>query len=82
MVFTKFLQVKYFTKKDHQCEDNNFLAQFASNGPNLEGTNTSKGIINFSIAKVTFCNNYKKILTDSSNGDRLLINSETLAQKR
>lgn len=38
----------YFTKKD-QCEDNNFPGKFASDGLNLEGTNTSKGIINFSI---------------------------------
>ena len=47
-----------FTHED-QCNDN-FPERYASNGPNLEGTNTSRGIIDFSVTKVSFCDKSKR----------------------
>ena len=59
LIFAKLLKVLF--AKENRCENSNFRGQFASNDPNLEGTNTSKGIIDFSVTKVRFCNKSKKI---------------------
>ena len=58
-----------FTHGD-QCKDN-FPGRYASNSPNLEGTNTSRGIIDFSVTKVSFYDKSKRFSTYSCKRDRV-----------
>ena len=51
--------------------NNNFLGRYAGNDPNIEETKATKGIIDFSVTQVRFCNKSSKILFDSSKEDRV-----------
>ena len=57
--------------KQDQCKNNNFFGRHAANGPNVERKFASKRDIDFSITKFRFCDKYKKVPTNTSDGNRV-----------
>ena len=65
--------------KENQCKNNTF-GQHASNGPNIRRNFTSKGDIDFSVTKFRFCDKYKKVATNTSDGNRVFSVSDKFSE--
>ena len=57
--------------KEGQCKNNNIFGKHAINGPNVERSFASKGDIDFSVTKFRFCDKYKKVVTNTSEGNKV-----------
>ena len=57
--------------KQDQCKNNNFFGRHATNGPNVERKFASKRDIDFSVIKFRFCDKYRKVPTNTSDGNRV-----------
>ena len=57
--------------KEDQCKNNNIFGRHASNGPNIERNFANRGHIDFSVTKFRFCDKYKKVATNTSEGNRV-----------
>ena len=63
--------------KEDKCKNDNIFGRHASNGRNVEKHFASKGDIDFSIAKCRFSEKYKKVTTNTSEGNRVFrVNGE------
>ena len=56
--------------KEDQCK-NNIFGRHVSNGPNAARNFASKGDIDFSVTKFRFCDKFKKVATNTSEGNRV-----------
>ena len=56
--------------KEDQCKNNNIFGH-VSNSLNVERNFASKGDIDFSVTKFRFCDKFKKVATNTSEGNRV-----------
>ena len=57
--------------KEDQCRHDNIFGRHTCNGQNVERHFPSKGEIDLSVIKFRFCEKYKKVATNTSEGNRV-----------
>ena len=57
--------------KEDQCKNNNIFGRHTSNSPNVERNFASKEGIDFFVTKFMFCDKFKKVATNTSEGNRV-----------